>query len=125
MTSSYLLVNETGLKLSWNAARLHCKSMGRDLASIHSVTELNRVAALTNVETWIGLSGDYIDSLKTFYYHWSDGSPLDWGNTWNKMIGVNTSVTKEGCVYLTMGAIFMDANCNLQKAFVCGDEGFG
>ncbi|XP_041098899.1 lectin-like [Polyodon spathula] len=70
---------------TWADAELYCRSLGGNLASIHSVEDNQAIQNLirnndaSNGYTWIGGS----DCFKEGSWYWTDGSKWDYNN-WNK-----------------------------------------
>ncbi|XP_059917573.1 lactose-binding lectin l-2-like [Gadus macrocephalus] len=85
--------------LTWADAELYCQSLGANLVSIHSTSEMIFIVRLiqnfdpTKGNHWIGLS----DVHKEGSWIWSDGSPVD-AAFWTEP---NNHKGAEDCVHMT------------------------
>uniref|UniRef100_A0A3B4VJF1 Ladderlectin-like n=2 Tax=Seriola dumerili TaxID=41447 RepID=A0A3B4VJF1_SERDU len=68
--------------MTWAKAERNCRSMGANLASVHSTQDYHRIqwliltATHQQKETWIGGS----DAQEENIWFWSDGSPFHYSN---------------------------------------------
>nr|QNH72458.1 toxin candidate TRINITY_DN21905_c3_g5_i1.p1 [Ceriantheomorphe brasiliensis] len=99
---------------TWFGARGHCKKMGGELVSIHSMAENNFVrGVLSKHSSWIG----FYDIKHENHFEWSDGSQADFThwfedqpNNYN-----NGDCTELGFV----GNTWNDASCDKLLSYTC------
>ena len=109
---------ETGLGVSWSAARSKCNHYGGELASIHSIEENNFIKSQLEENLlghgWIGLnrlttegSHEWSDTSAVDFVNWADGEP-------------NDSMNQESCV-LTVDHVgnWNDESCGNLHSYVC------
>ncbi|XP_056454929.1 galactose-specific lectin nattectin-like [Gadus chalcogrammus] len=109
-------------QMTWADAELQCQSLGANLVSIHSASEMIFITALienfdpTKGRHWIGFS----DLQKEGSWMWSDGSPRDFA-TWfpNQP---NNEAGGQHCGEITfwkLEADWNDAQCKMVASSVC------
>ncbi|CAH1774399.1 unnamed protein product [Owenia fusiformis] len=89
---------QVGERKTWGEAESFCRSIGGDLASLHSEEVsvfLKDVTTWSNTGYWIGLSKRSTDNA----YHWNDGSPFQYSN-WDKPNEPNDHLGHENCAEL-------------------------
>lgn len=100
--------------MSWNAAQAYCRSNYRDLATITSEVENQRLLTKVGnlVAVWIGLKRNTYDSNP---WQWSDGEPLSF---FNRNLDPTSFLLNEDCVRLD-GSGWSSDNCQLSYPFIC------
>ncbi|XP_062571892.1 macrophage mannose receptor 1-like [Saccostrea cucullata] len=105
---------------SYFSAEGHCRTLGAELASIHSHDELEFILSLQRMnnteDLWIGLKRVTHRGIKR--WEWSDKSPVDFV-LWKKNEPDNSQLN-ENCVVMSGFKGFWDDNpCLEQNGFVC------
>ncbi|XP_029912171.1 galactose-specific lectin nattectin-like [Myripristis murdjan] len=103
----------------WADAERTCISFGGNLASVHSLEELNLLKAWMNrvtshlAQTWIGGH----DAVKEGVWLWSDGSSLNF-TQWAH--GQPNNSGDEDCVeILWRSSTWYDSKCTHSRPFIC------
>ncbi|XP_063422180.1 macrophage mannose receptor 1-like isoform X2 [Mytilus trossulus] len=106
-------------QMSWNDARLACKRMGGDLASIHDretqVYINTRSATMNSVALWLGGT----DTSKEGGWTWSDRTPFNYVNWAPRQ--PDDARHNEDCMgyYVQQGHTWNDFPCNYRNGFIC------
>ncbi|XP_023658454.2 secretory phospholipase A2 receptor [Paramormyrops kingsleyae] len=104
----------------WNAVSFACNLMGANLASIHSLEELNFIKERMEMDKdpsqwWIGLSSDTINEE----YSWSDGAQLQFQN-WPQAEPQKPSPQSDVCVSMSsQTGKWSGDQCGDRHGYVC------
>ncbi|XP_061565981.1 C-type mannose receptor 2-like [Cololabis saira] len=111
-------------KKSWTAAQEYCRDKYTDLATISNMTDMKRLkesAKNQQDSAWIGL---HILNNANLTWHWSlpglefNESETNWNKNEPNNVGGN-----ENCGGIRKDLEWLDWSCNVEKFFVCYDEG--
>ncbi|XP_039626096.1 macrophage mannose receptor 1-like [Polypterus senegalus] len=101
------------LKMTWNKAQQYCRVNYKDLVSIRNESEnMEIMKKAKSSPFWIGLFNDP--------WKWSDGGQLIF-KKWSNQEPNNWSLNEE-CMEIWPNGTWNDADCSLQKPFICSQS---
>ncbi|XP_051800025.1 macrophage mannose receptor 1-like [Acanthochromis polyacanthus] len=106
----YYFVNQP---LTWHEAQTYCRERFTDLATVHSMTEMNQL--IDTVSSTGYFSPFWIGAFSEINWKWSDGSEAEyrhWGS------GQPNSVLNDLCVTARANG-WLDVSCLFKQPFVC------
>uniref|UniRef100_A0A3B4W986 C-type lectin domain-containing protein n=1 Tax=Seriola lalandi dorsalis TaxID=1841481 RepID=A0A3B4W986_SERLL len=112
-------------EMTWGEAERNCRSMGANLASVHSTQDYHQIqwlilsATHQHKDKWIGGS----DTEEENIWFWSDGSPFHYTN-WCHGEPSN-SHGREGCLQMNFGGqkCWNDERCYIHFPSICVKRG--
>ncbi|XP_034721924.1 type-2 ice-structuring protein-like [Etheostoma cragini] len=99
---------------TWANAQQFCKTIGGNLASIHSAEEYNHLQQMTSEPTWIGGSACQEETN----WFWTDGTTLDF-TFWCPAQPDNTK--EQCCLQMNtgVGQCWDDVGCSSMQQSIC------